>query len=461
MAWMERARSFLFGFVRRQPLILHATHKTSSTDSSGMATALGWSAVSTALRIALGFVSAKVSAIYLGPSGIALVGNISNFIQLSTGVILSGTNDALLNLTAKRERDELAMSRLWSTAITVVIGVGSFVTIATIMAAPRVSQLLLLDRRYWPAVMIAAIAMPIAAIDILLLSALNGLRKVNIVAGAGIVSTIVDVVIFSSSAYLFGLWGALCAVSATYAGRLTVSLAMTLWSNAIRPRALLRGFDFSTFREVMTFYPMFIVNVIAVPVSQILVRNKIVASSGLDAAGQLQAVWRLSDIYVGVLTTALSMFFMARFSSLDSPTRRAQFLVTTLSQLFLLTACAAVGIYLLRDVIISVVLTEQFRPIRYLLPFQLAGDVIRVVDIPLQMSLVSSRRTKVYIAQAVTGPITYVVLTFVLQPLLDLQSATVAHCVAYAARLLILGVAAWPMIAAAFQERTKHIPSSR
>jgi hypothetical protein len=99
----------------------------------------------------------------------------------------------------------------------------------------------------------------------------------------------------------------------------------------------------------------------------------------------------------------------------------------TIVQLAIVTVCCATAIYLLRDVIIAVVLTAGFAPIRELLPFQLVGDVFKVVDYPLQMVLVTQRRVGSYIAQAVGGPALYVSLNAWWGPSLGAQAAPVAY----------------------------------
>jgi PST family polysaccharide transporter len=136
-------------------------------------------------------------------------------------------------------------------------------------------------------------------------------------------------------------------------------------------------------------------------------------------------------MYVGVLTTALGFFFMASFSSLTSEGARGYMLRRTILQLAVITVCCAAAIYLLRDVIIAVVLTASFAPIRDLLALQLVGDVFKVVDYPLQMVLVSQRRVTSYIAQAVGGPLLYVVLSTLWGPSLGTQAAPAAYATSY------------------------------
>jgi O-antigen/teichoic acid export membrane protein len=158
----------------------------------------------------------------------------------------------------------------------------------------------------------------------------------------------------------------------------------------------------------------------------------------LEAGGYLQATWRLSDMYVGVLTTALGFYFMAQFSSLATEGERGQMLRRTIFQIFVITACCATAIYLLRDVIIAVVLTASFAPIRELLPFQLIGDVFKVLDYPLQMVLVSQRRVTSYIAQAIGGPALYVALTSLWGRSMGAQAAPAAYATSYFVVMLAL-----------------------
>ena len=203
-------------------------------------------------------------------------------------------------------------------------------------------------------------------------------------------STIVEFMLFVGLTYTFGIWGGLFAITAIYGSKLAVSSWIAFRSGLISPRALFGKFDRQTLRDIGRFYPMLLAHSIAVPLAQILVRNGTVRTLGLEQGGYLQAVWRLSDMYVGVLTTALGFYFMAHFSSLESEGERGELLRRTILQLFVVTACCAAAIYVLRDVIIAVVLTASFAPLRTLLPFQLIGDVFKVVDYPLQMVLVTS-----------------------------------------------------------------------
>jgi PST family polysaccharide transporter len=402
--------------------------------------ALSWASANTALRMALGFFSAKVSAVYLGPPGMALVGQISNFLQVTTGAIANGPSTAVVNLTAQHEASE-SLDRLWGTAMRLVLAISAIVALLAIAGAQPLSAWLFLSTTYWPVVVIAALAIVGSVADTVLVGALNGLKQVRLIASAGIAATVVEFGVFAGLTYSFGLWGGLAGMAIIYGTRLIVSATIAYRSGLMASPKLFAGFDRSIAREIAHFYPMLLANSIALPLAQILVRNAMIRGISLEQAGLLQATWRLSDMYVGVLTTALGLFFMAHFAALPDDRARGAMLRRTVLQMFAFTAVAALGVYFLKDVIIKLVLTRRFLPMRELLPFQLAGDVVRMILYPLQMALVSRRQVGAYVTQAVGGGAIYVVLTYLWRSALGVQAAPLAYGISNFVALIVCGVA--------------------
>src|SRR5471032_2107155 len=67
-----------------------------------LAKALGWSAAQSAVRMAVGFATIKVTAVYLGPAGLAVVGQLNNFLSMSTAATVNGVQTGLTKMTAER-----------------------------------------------------------------------------------------------------------------------------------------------------------------------------------------------------------------------------------------------------------------------------------------------------------------------------------------------------------------------
>ena len=403
--------------------------------------ALGWSSVSAALKIGLGFFSAKVSAVYLGPAGMVLVGQINNFMQVTAGAIGNGANTAVVNLSAEHAGSRDALRHLWGSAMRLVLTIAAFTAIVVALLASPLSSWLFFTPAYWPVVVAAGIVLVLAVADNVVTGALNGLKQVNSIAQAGILAACVEFAVFVSMTYAFGVWGALLAMTFVYGVRLAISCSVAFQSGVMQPRDLWRRVDRRMVRDVVSFYPMLLAHSIALPLGLLLVRGIVVRAVGLEQGGYLQAAWRLSDVYVAVLTTALGLFFMAQFSSLSAEWERGAMLRRTIVQVAAVTATAAVGIYLLRDLVVRVVLTPEFLPMTFLLPFQLLGDVCKMACYPLQMALVSRRRSTVYIAQAIGAPAAYAALTYAAAPTLGVQAAPIAYATAYGCVFVALAFA--------------------
>ena len=400
--------------------------------------ALGWSSISVAMKIGLGFFSAKVSAIFLGPAGMVLVGQINNFMQATAGAIGNGANTAVVNLTAERAATREALPVLWGTAMRLVLTMAAVMAVAVGILAVPLSDRLFFSGQYWPVAVVAGFAIALAVADNVVTGALNGLKRVDSIARAGIASAFVEFLVFVTLTYSFGVWGALLAMTSVYAARLAISCTVAFRSGALRPADLWAPARRASLREIWRFYPMLLAHSIALPVGLMLVRSLVVGAAGLQQAGYLQAAWRLSDVYVAVLTTALGLYFMAQFSSVTEESERGALLRRTVVQVAAITAVAAFGIYLLRDVVVRVVLTRQFLPMTFLLPFQLFGDVMKMACYPLQMALVSRRRSGSYIAQAVGAPALYAALTYAWLPRFGVEAAPIAYASAYGAAFVAL-----------------------
>jgi len=403
--------------------------------------AMGLAGAQTVVRILLGFVSAKVSAIYLGPSGTALLGQVTSFLQLVQGTIANGADTAVVSLTAERTANKEELATLWSTALRLVLTMACAFALLIALFCKPLSQWLLGDVAYWPVIIVAGVTSILAVADKVILGALNGMKQMTLIAKANIASAVLEVCLFATLVYHFGIWGGLFGIAGIYSIKLAVTSLAAFRTRIVTTTAFREQFDSSTANEIMRFYPMLLANAIIPTLADILVRNSVIGNLGLEQAGYLQATWRLSNIYVGVFTTAMGMFFLAHYSALTEDSARAFMLRRTAFQLFLLTTVAASTIYFLRDWIIALVLTRQFLPLGDLLPMHLLGDVLKMAYYPLQMALVVQRRTSWYITQAAAGPTLFVLLSYELLPMFGVQAAPIAYALFHFLVLLFLCVA--------------------
>jgi O-antigen/teichoic acid export membrane protein len=194
--------------------------------------------------------------------------------------------------------------------------------------------------------------------------------------------------------------------------------------------------------RVVSFIPTAAIGAISLPLVQILVRDQLARHSGMASVGLLQGVMRISDMYVGLATNVLAMYYLPRFSEI----RQAHELRRELGRaIMLIVPCVggvSLGLYLLRDLIIHIVLTPQFLPMRDLFGWQMSGNVLKIVAWLLGALLTAKAHP---LALAVFEALTYVFWWGVAGQLVELHGAvgaTQAYAITYAAYTLVgaLGV---------------------
>jgi antigen flippase len=143
-------------------------------------------------------------------------------------------------------------------------------------------------------------------------------------------------------------------------------------------RPLSHGFESKEARLLLSFVPMALVGALTQPLVQLLIRHALADKEGMVSVGLLQGVMRISDMYVGMVTSVFSMYYLPRFSEIRNGPELRRELQRAL--LVIVPSVSAVGgvIYLLRDLIIHVVLTAEFIPMRDLFGWQMAGNVFKV-----------------------------------------------------------------------------------
>ncbi|MFA6988640.1 MAG: O-antigen flippase, partial [Candidatus Gastranaerophilaceae bacterium] len=150
---------------------------------------------------------------------------------------------------------------------------------------------------------------------------------------------------------------------------------------------------------------------LTVPVAQILVRNYIVDNISLDAAGFWQGIWKISDVYLTIVTTSLSVYYLPKLSEIQSDKELKKEILFGYKILLPIVAIIAVFIYMTKMPIIHLLFTDKFIPMKDLFTFQLIGDFIKIASWLLGILMVAKAMTRWYIAVEIIFNITFVIFS--------------------------------------------------
>lgn len=121
----------------------------------------------------------------------------------------------------------------------------------------------------------------------------------------------------------------------------------------------------------------------------IIIREMVEWNLSITDAGLWQAMFSLSDRYLAVITGTMVVYFIPKLSGISETSELVREIRKAFKRIIPVMIFIAGTIWLCRDLIISILLAETFRPMRVLFGFQMMGDVFRISAIILSYIITS------------------------------------------------------------------------
>lgn len=384
----------------------------------------------TLLKMAMGFVIAKVVAIYTGPTGMAMLGQVQSMVGSLNGVINAPVGSGIVRYTAeKKELGFEACAPWWRAAVQWVLIISAITIPSGLLLAEHIANWLFQDRALAWIVMATVCVLPLSAIGTLCNSVINGQQLYRRYVGLGMLSALISGGVMLTMIVMANIQGALLAAAVQAA---LIGLVMLI-ANLRQPWLRVQYWWGSTTKEARKaiggYMLMAITTALTVPISLILVRTILVDQVGWEAAGHWQAVWKISEVYLGVITMALGTYYLPRLSSLVGVDAIVNEIHRTALVIIPIVAIMALGIYLMRDVAIWLLFTDEFKSARDLFAIQLCGDVIKIVSWLYAYPMLSRGRAKWYMATEILFSLFFVIISYILIIAVGISGATLGYLV--------------------------------
>ena len=382
----------------------------------------------------------KILAIYVGPVGYAALGQFQNAVQMITAFASGAINAGVTKYTAEHFEDEVKQHTVWRTAGSISLLSSVITGVAVVVFNKELALFFLNDRALGSVFVWFAITLVLFVLNALLLAVLNGKKEIGRYVISNIAGSLFALAVTSCMAIAWGLYGALVAL-AVYQ---SLSFFVTLWLSYRAPwfkfKYFLGRIDSGVARDLAKYTAMSLTSVACVPLSQILVRNHIGQSFGWEAAGYWEALTRLSAAYLMLITTTLSVCYLPRFSELKNSDQIRAEIIKGYKIILPVAAAGALIIYLLRELIVSLLFTPEFLPMIDLFAWQMLGDVLKIGSWVLAYLMLGKAMFKLFMITEVIFSCSFVLLSWVFTHQFDLQGVTIAYALNYAAYWVVMGV---------------------
>lgn len=392
--------------------------------------------ISTSVKVVSGLAINKAVAFFIGPGGLAVIGQFYNFTQIAMTAAQGAINNGIVKYTAEYNKDSRKLSGLFSTSLRISLVCSVVTGSLMILLSKSAASYFLKNTSYAYVFVVFGLTVVFFSLNGVLLSILNGLQEISIFVKANIVQSLSSLVLTCVLIFYFRLDGALIAMVTNQ------SLVFFVLLYRIRKHPLIRWpvftsrFDKSEARKLFGFSAMALVSAVITPLSQVFVRDYITRELGIEAAGLWQAMWYISTVYLLVVTTSLSVYYLPRLSALTDNREVKAEIFNGYKLIIPFVIVLSAIMFLCRDLIIQILFTTAFHEIRYLFLFQLIGDVIKLCAWLLSYLMLAKAMTRVFIITEVVFVSSFVLLSVFFLDRFGLPGVTYAYALNY---LLYLG----------------------
>ena len=251
------------------------------------------------LRIVTGILVSKFIAVYIGPQGMALIGNLRNFMSALQSLSISGLYKGVVKFVSKVKDDVAELTKTLSTVFYLGFFSSVFLALLCYYNAESINDFIFSSSyRYTYIIKTLAIVLPFYALNMFAFSIMNGFSKHKYLLIINILGQILGLLVTLLLIYQDNIDGALLAIVITPALNLLITIVGIAFRRSLVSHIKITQVSFSGINKLSPYMIMALVSAIALPIVMIIIRNYLIDETGIKAAGYWTAMTRVSDYYL-------------------------------------------------------------------------------------------------------------------------------------------------------------------
>lgn len=358
---------------------------------------LSWNSLSVFAKIISGFITSKLVAIYVGPSGMAVIGNFRNFISIIENFATLGTTNGVIKMVSENEANFENRRRIIQT-IFGVVSVLLLLIIGILFFCKNIVIDLLFDNQNLTGFEygITLLLVPFYIFSLFTMAIVNGLNKIKELLFIQLLGTFLGLLFSIYLVVNYKVTGAMFAILAAGVLLFFISVFYLIRKENFANYFTSFHIDKTSLRELFHYSLMFLATAFLSPLSNFLIRKKIIAVSGWHLAGNWEALNRISGIYFLFITTILTVYFLPKFS--QSETKNEKDLVKQYFTVVMPLFCfGLLLLYFFKDFFVRILLSNEFSEVPKMLLFQIIGDFFKASSFVFAYYLIAKKLLRPYV----------------------------------------------------------------
>ena len=399
---------------------------------------LSVNSLSVGTTFVLGFISNKVVAVFLGPSGMAILGNFRNLGAMLKSVATLGISTSLVKLVAENKENKKALSELYATFLSVFIVISSFLAIGVFFFAETIGQLLFHSNQWTTPIRIVGLSLPLVLLNTFWLAIYNGLEQFKTIVLVQLVSSVLVFIVTISLIYCHSIDGAIWAIALSELLMVLVTFVFVVKDKRFFQFKLRFLIKKDYLIAIQKFSAMALLTAIIAPLTLLLIRNAITTNYSLVEAGYWEATTKLSSFYMLFFTSGLSLYYMPKLASLSTDEAFKQEVKVYFSSFVTLFLVMLLVLFFSKEWILKWVFTAEFLKLQSVLIWQFLGDFFKILTLAFGYQILVKARLKVYFFLEITFNLSYLLLSLYWIKTQGYEGAIQAYCCASALGFILV-----------------------
>ena len=398
---------------------------------------IGYTGTAGVIRLFVGLISQKAIAVFVGASGLALIANLRNLLEVLGSFSSVGARNGIISEVAGA-KDTSSLRLLFNSLLTLFIGASIIVMLMLFWQQEWIALQLFFGKPSGSLVLAVLFSVPFIGLMVLVESVLTGKKAFKAVSNIQIITAVFTAVSMVVLLYFYDLKGGLIAILLRpfFGALLYVFYFKSTSYKSILPDRL--AFDVSNIKTLIPYMAMTLISVGCVHAIEVGLRTLISTRIDVESAGLWTAMNGISTNYFIFITAVFSMYVLPRYSEHNTSFQLLKESKEILKTLLPIVTIGLILVYLFRNLIIKLLYTSDFMSITSLFKWQLTADWFRVIFLIFAYYLVAKKRLVDFFIIEIFSFATLIFCSVLLIDTYGIEGVVIANAVRYVGCLILV-----------------------
>lgn len=363
------------------------------------------------IKLIISFVCIKLMAIMLGPSGVALIGQLNNFVAMIMSFSGGGIMTGITKYVAENRDSEEKSKDYISTAFRITIYFSLTIGILLVLLHDFISRKVLLSPDYGSVFILFGSTLFLYALNTMILCLLNGYQELRKYVMVNLSGSSIGLFLTLLLIFPFGLIGAMISIVTTQ----SITFFVSCWMIRNYPWMSWSYFSGKFNKKIglkyMRYSLMILMSTVFNSPVLIIIRGSIISNISMVDAGYWEGINRISGAYLSVIVAFFSTYYLPNISRINDRVMIKNEIFNLYKIIIPIIVLLFIIIYLFRYVIIKILFTEDFCQMENLFLWQLLGDFIKIMTWPMFYLMLSKSMLKEFVFCESLFPVLYLFLS--------------------------------------------------